>query len=225
MRNIDCLHILRLNEHKTKVNPKVLEEMRRLRSTRLLNLCVPSLDSISDTNVIKILFQNVRSLHLHVHDVLSDFNVQAADINLFVETALNSKHKNDMYTLEGYNLFRNHIEPQIVSKTPYGSAVYIRNSVDVFTPPCRYNYNDVEITVTVINHPTIDHIYVVSIYRSPTKVKFSKLIESLDHLQTTQLFNQSAIIFGDFNVDLSKDSHEHQALLLNMVQSSKDIPN
>ena len=130
VRNIDCLHILRLNESKIKVNPKVLDEMHRLRSTRLLNVCLPSLDNISDTSKIKILFQNVRSLHLHVDDVLSDFNVRAADINLFVETALSSKHNNDVYT---------------------------------------------------------------------------------------QLINQPTIIFGDFNVDLSKDSHEQKALLFNMV--------
>ena len=176
LRNIDCLHILRLNENEIKVSPKVLGEMCRLRSTRLLNVCVPSLDTISDTNVIKILFQTVRSLQLHVDDVFSDFNVHAADINLFVETALNSKHNNDVYTLEGYNFFRNDIEPHSVSKTPYGSAVYVRNSVDVFIPPCRYNYNDVQITLIVIN-PTIDHVYVVRIYRSKMKVKFVNLLK------------------------------------------------
>ena len=145
----------------------------------------------------------MRLLHLHVDDVLSDFNVQAADINLFVETALRSKHNNDVYTLQGYKFFRNDIEPHIVSKTLYGSAVYIRNSVDVFTPPFRCNYGEVEITIIVINHPTIDHGHVVSIYLFQTKVKFSKFIEALDHLQTTQLINQPTIIFGDFNVDLS----------------------
>ena len=30
----------------------------------------------------------MRSLHLHIADVASDYNVKAADINIFVETAL-----------------------------------------------------------------------------------------------------------------------------------------
>ena len=32
-----------------------------------------------------ILFQNVRSLHLHIDDVRSDYNIQEADVNIFVE--------------------------------------------------------------------------------------------------------------------------------------------
>ena len=219
VRNIDSLHILRLNEDKIKVNSKVLEEMQRLRSSKVLYICLPSLDNITNT-VLKILFQNVRSLHLHIEDVSSDFNVQAADINVFVETALCSNDNDGDYSLESFNLFRNDIEPHFVNRTPYGSAMYIKNSLDCSTLPFRYNYNKVEITVTVINHPSsIAHIYVVSIYRSPTKVKFSTFIEALDYLQTTQLVNKPAIIFGDFNVDLSKNSHEQKALLSNMVQS------
>ncbi|CAB4031615.1 Hypothetical predicted protein, partial [Paramuricea clavata] len=146
----------------------------------------------------------------------------AADINILVETALCSNDNDDDYSLEGFDLFRNDIEPQIVTRTPYGSAIYIKNLLDCITLPFRYNYNKVEITITVINHPSSNGhqgIHIVSIYRSPTKVKFSQFIEALDHLQTTQLVNQRAIVFGDFNVDLSKNSHEHKALLSNMVQS------
>ena len=35
-----------------------------------------------------ILFQNVRSLHLHIDDVRSDYNIHKADVNIFVETKL-----------------------------------------------------------------------------------------------------------------------------------------
>ena len=178
VRNTDSLHILRLNENKIKVSPKVLEEMLRLRSNRLLNICLPSLDSVSDTAVLKILFQNVRSLHLHVDDVLTDFNVQAADINIFVETALCSNDNDDDYSVEGFDLFRNDIEPQIVTRTPYGSAIYIKNSLYCITLPFRYNYNNVEITITVINHRSSNgHVHIVSIYRSPTKVNLVNLLK------------------------------------------------
>ena len=69
------------------------------------------------------------------------------------------------------------------------------------------------------------HVHIVSIYHSLTKVKFSQFIEALNHLQTTRLVNQQAIIFGDFNVDFSKNSHEHKDLLSNMVQSKGLITN
>ena len=45
---------------------------------------------VTKTN-LKILFQNVRSLHLHIEDVACDYSVQAAHVNIFVETALCSR--------------------------------------------------------------------------------------------------------------------------------------
>ncbi len=98
--------------------------------------------------------------------------------------------------------------------------MYIKNSLECVTVPFRYNYNEVEITVAVIHIPLLmEHVYIVGIYRSKTKVKFIKFIQALDYLQTTQLANKAVIIFGDFNVDLSNNYYEHNALVLNMVES------
>lgn len=220
VRNIDSLHVLRLTENKIKVNSKVLQEMHRLRSTKLLDISYLSLDSISDVRTLKILFENVRSLHLHADDIRCDFNVQAADINIFVETALCANDNNGDYCFEGFQFFRNDIEPQIIRRTPYGTAIYIRNSLQCLSVPFRYNFNDVEITILVVNylHP-IEHVYIVGIYRSKTKVKLSKFIEALDYLETTILAGKATIIFGDFNIDLSRESSERKTLMLNMVQS------
>ena len=63
VRNIDSLHVLRLSENKIKVNLKVSEEIQRLRTDKRLELCLPPLDSLTDIPAVKILFQNVRSLH------------------------------------------------------------------------------------------------------------------------------------------------------------------
>ncbi len=70
--------------------------MTRLRQEATLNSHISFLykDTIGS---FKILFQNVRSLHLHVADVANDYNVKAADINMFVETALCSKDSNNLY--------------------------------------------------------------------------------------------------------------------------------
>ncbi len=87
------LHILNLNENKIAVSKKVQEEMTRLRQEAALNSHIPFL--YKDTSgSFKVLFQNVRALHLHV---ASDYNVKAADINMFVETALCSNDSNDLY--------------------------------------------------------------------------------------------------------------------------------
>ena len=87
LRSISGLHILNMNENKIAVSKKVQEEMTRLRQKATLNSHIPFL--YKDTSeAFKILFHNVRSLHLHVADVASDYNVKAADVNIFVETAL-----------------------------------------------------------------------------------------------------------------------------------------
>ena len=87
LRSILGLHILNLNENRITVSKKVQEEMKRLRENALLNSHIPFL--YKDTSgTFKILFHNVRSLHLHFPDVACDYNVKAAHVNIFVETAL-----------------------------------------------------------------------------------------------------------------------------------------
>ena len=101
LRSISGLHILNMNENKITVSKKVQEEMTRLRQKATLNSHIPFL--YKDTSEsFKILFQNVRSLHLHIADVACDYNVKAADINIFVETALRSNDDNALYEIPGF---------------------------------------------------------------------------------------------------------------------------
>ena len=93
LRSISGLHILNMNENKITASKKVQDEMTRLRQKATMKSHIPFL--YKDTsNSFKVLFQNVRSLHLHIADVASDYNVKAADINIFVETALCSNDDN-----------------------------------------------------------------------------------------------------------------------------------
>ena len=69
-----------------------------------------------------MLFQNARSLHLHI---ASDYNVKAADVNIFVETALCSKDDNALYEIPDFQLFRNDFMQQ-GTRTPNGTAVYLK---------------------------------------------------------------------------------------------------
>ena len=79
VRNSSALHVLNLNENKIKVSEKVKDEMRRLRTeASLLPLAV--LQNADSPETKTILFQNVRSLHLHIDDVRSDYNIQKADV-------------------------------------------------------------------------------------------------------------------------------------------------
>ena len=95
-----------MNENKITVSKNVQEEMTRLRQKARLNSHIPFL--YKDTSEsFKIVFQNVRLLHLHIADVACDYNVKAADINIFVETGLCSNDDNALYEIPGFQLFRN----------------------------------------------------------------------------------------------------------------------
>ena len=227
LRNISGLHILNLNEKKIAVSKKVEAEMSRLRSEASLKPCIPFLyETPSDKKSnFKILFQNVRSLHLHIEDVACDYSVQAAHVNVFVETALCSRDIDDAYDLTNFHLYRNDYDPQNTTRTTYGTAVYIRNDVECTCDPFRWNYNNTEMTVAICNLPGCNNIHVIGIYRSKSKVVFSKLIEALEHLHRTILSEPQTpvIILGDFNVNFTEINSEQKALTCEIYDQAKRL--
>lgn len=146
---------------------KVQEEMTRLRQNALLNSHIPFLYKETSES-FKTLFQNVRSLHLHVADVASNYIVKAADINIFVESVLCSTDNNTLYQIPSFQLFRNDFMPR-GTRTPYGTVIYVKNHVQLISKPSWCNYNDVEMTLLKVNQP-VNNLHIVGIYRSKSKV-------------------------------------------------------
>ncbi len=156
-----------------------------------------------------ILFQNVRSLHLHIDDVRSDYNIQKSDINIFVETKLCLSDRDDAC---GFTLYRNDFNQSNI-RASYGTAVYIKNDLNCTEIPYRFNFNNVEITVMVLSHP-IPNLHVIGIYRSTTYVRISQLIDALTHLHNSILTEPTipTVLLGDFNINLLRDTTEQKAL-------------
>ena len=191
LRSISGLHILNLNENKIAVSKKVQEEMRRLRQEAALNSHIPFL--YKDTSgSFKILFQNVRSLHLHVADVASDYNVKEADINMFVESALCSNDDSAAYEIGGFQLCRNDFM-QNGRRTHYGTAIYVKNDIQLISEPLSCNHNDVEMTLLKANQP-VNNLHIVAIYRSTSKVKIARFINALKHLHSTFLKDPNLLL-------------------------------
>ena len=71
VRNSSALHILNLNENKIKVSEKVKNKTSRPRTEATL-VPLAILQTVGSPKTKTILFQNVRSLHLHIDDVQSD---------------------------------------------------------------------------------------------------------------------------------------------------------
>ena len=160
LRSISGLHVLNMNENKIAVSKKAT-----------LNSHIRFLYKDSSES-FKILFQNVRSLHLHFADVAGDYNVLAADINIFVETALCGNNDNELYEIPDFQLFRNDFT-QHGTRTPYGTAVYVKSDVQLISQHLRCNYNDVEMTLVKVNQP-VNNLHIVGIYRSTSKAKITR---------------------------------------------------
>ena len=194
--------------------------MTRLRENALLNSDIPFLyKDISGT--FKILFQNVRSLHLHFPDVASDYNVKAAEINIFVETALCSNDNNDLYHIPSFQLSRNDFMPHD-TRTPYGTAVYVKENVHLSSEPLRCNYNDVEMTLIRVNQPVHD-LHIIGIYRSKSKVKTSRFIDALKHLHSNIINDPNApvIIMGDFNINFMESTSDKNSLYKYLIEEEQ----
>ena len=212
VKNSSALHIINLNENKICVNENVREEMSRLRKQSL----VPSLQFLYNANHcvrLKVLFHNVRSLHLHFDDVVSDYNVQASNINIFAETRLCSADHHTSYEMADFTLFRNDFNTSTSVRSSYGIAVYIKSNIHCATTPFSSNFNNIEITVSVLNDP-LPNLHVIGIYRSKNKASHQKLIETMNYLLDTLIPNTEtpALILGDLNVNLMEVSSEQKTL-------------
>ena len=205
--NSSTLHNLNSNEIKIKVSEKVKSGMSRLRTqVNLVPLVVLKTDNLHQTKTM--LFQNVRSLYLHIDDVRSDYNIQKADVNIFVESELCLLDRDDTYQLSEYTLYRNDCNQSNI-RTCYGTAVYIKNDFNCTKIPYRYNFNNLEITVMVLSQQ-IPNIHVIGIYHSKTKVTILELIYALTHIHNSALIEPTipTVLLGNFNIDLIQGNSE-----------------
>lgn len=196
VRNLNGLLLEDFDAKKIGCSQKVKIEMQRLRTNCKFTPCVPFIDSLAAS--LKICFHNVRSLPLHINDVLCDVNVDAADINIFVETNLTTAHSNENLQIQHFQLFRN---DNISDRGNYGTAFYVRKNLQLAKEPCRVNKNNVEITFCILNGP-IAKLHVFGVYRSSSKVPFSELTNAMHFINQEFVKTNPAIIFGDFNINL-----------------------
>lgn len=79
--------------------------------------------------------------------------------------------------------------------------------------PFRANFNDVEITVSVLSG-TVSDFHIVGIYRSKSKVNLKKFIHALNNVLDNVIpdSNTPTVILGDFNINLLEISSEKNAL-------------
>lgn len=83
--SLSGVHIMELNSSKISVSVDVEAEMERLRNTRRIVNSIYDM-SYTDSSVIKVGFQNCRSLRKHISEIKQEHNLLNADVLGFVET-------------------------------------------------------------------------------------------------------------------------------------------
>lgn len=101
-------------------------------------------------------------------------------------------------------------------------AMYIKSNIDCATTPFRSNFNNIELTVCVLNDP-VPNLHIVGIYRSKSKANQQKLIETINHFLDTIIpyADTPTVILGDFNVNLLEVSSEQKALTKCLLQQRR----
>ena len=212
---IQGLYVTDLCENKIAVDPRVVAEMQKLRTERSLQLCYTPLYQISQSE-LKVCYLNARSLHKHIEDIRKDFNYSSSDIAIFTETRFGTYDDEEMYNIDGYQLFRNDdLANQDNNRRPYGgTAVYSRIPF-VEGYPYSHNINGIEFTIIkVVNNPNFT---VIGVYRSP-KIPVRHLCSALVEIVADETL-QPNIILGDFNVNWMVDT-ERQPLYNVMVRDN-----
>ena len=180
--SIDGLYVTDLCENKIAVDPKVKVEMQKLRTERRLKLCFTPLYDIDQIG-LKICYLNAHSLHKHIEDVRKDFNFISADLAIFSETQFSPFDDDDMYCIDGFQLFRN--DGDMSNGRPYGgTAIYSKVSF-VKGYPYRRNINGIELTV--IKVATRQELTIIRVYRSP-RIAASLLCSALVHVVTEDIY-------------------------------------
>ena len=100
------MYITNLRENEISVDPKVVEEMKKLRTERSLQLCYTSLYELNAFD-FKLCHLNARSLHRHIEDVRNNLNYSSCDITIFTETGFSPFDDDKMYIINSFQLFRN----------------------------------------------------------------------------------------------------------------------
>jgi hypothetical protein len=195
--SIDGLYITDLCENKIAVDSKVVAEMQKLRTEKSLKFCYIPLYNLRQSD-LKICHLNARSLHKHIDDVRKDFNYCNVDIAIFTETRFSPFDEDEIYKMNGFQLFRNDAMFNQFSNTRgYGGTVVYSRVPFVPGYLDRQNLNGIELTVIKVTSRVDTTIFAV--YRSP-KVPIRNLCSALTNILQQHTSSQN-IVIGDFNVN------------------------
>ena len=141
--------------------------------------------------------------------------VGLCDVAIFTETRFSPHDNDEMYAIDGFQLFRNDdfMSSQNNRRPYHGTAVYSKLP---FVEGYPYSNNIIGVEFTVIKMQNYEHINIIAVYRSP-QVPLGQLCSALQ--QIVDQTSNNNIFIGDFNVNWLVEV-ERQSLYNVMVRDN-----
>lgn len=190
------LHILKLNPDKINVSPEVQAEMERLRTQRQITDFPGTMQT--PNGIMKVCFQNCRSLRRHIEDVKHENTILSADIIALTETRLSGVLPTE-FEIGGFQLLSSEYH-----QSAHGISIYYRNGLEIpfllFKTVSSIEYallivHDNIVISFIYCPPKVANVANVSAFLSTFMMEVSELIQVQD---------AKLLLLGDFNFEYSE---------------------
>jgi len=207
--HLSGLHLLDFNASHIKVDEKVKEEMARLRTSRQIQ--IPRNKLLLCENKVIIACHNIRSLHKHHKDILSDSILPGIHVLIILESWLIQTDLTDDYELPGFPfVIRMDFDRQrdVHSRPHGGIVVFSKITTRLIAQIKRGQTHLVVLEIA----PTTDSVINVIVVYKHHMTKMVQFLEVLEEALSLCLLQNSTVLLGDFNIDSLKITNDGNTL-------------
>ena len=207
--HLSGLHLLDFNKSHIKVDDKVKEEMKRLRSSRRIQFLRNKL--LLCENRVVIACHNIRSLHKHHKDIMEDSLLHGIDVLIILESWLIQTDLTDDYQLTDFP-FVIRLDSKMqkdVYNRPHGGIVVFSKLNTTLKAEIKKGKSHIIVLEIAPTQDSVVNVVVVYKHQSTKIVQFLDVLEEALSLCSQQ---NDTVLLGDFNIDLLKPSNDKHTL-------------
>ncbi|MCG8077008.1 MAG: AAA family ATPase, partial [Candidatus Thiodiazotropha taylori] len=222
VKKLENLYIVNLNEATITLDEKVTEEMDRLRTNAVLELCYTPLYKIKPCKA-KFAFNNTRSLHKHFQEIQFEPNILASDVVGFAETRLCARDEDMHFALNRFRLIRfDETACQSISRPHHGLAVYIKQNIEI-EKIVKHRSHSCEFIMAALNSTTKGFYQYVVVYKYPKSSQADLKKDICSHLRPVVDISSKLVIMGDFNIQVNDLNCQFVKFMENTFQCHQNI--
>ena len=201
VRELEDLFLVKFNKNQIVTDPKVDEEMQRLKNSR--QLTISSVNSDTHSSTFKIFYLNSQSLWHHFELISKDKCIGETNILLFNETHFTEEDDLTNFQIENfYSISMDTTTSECGRRKYNGLCAYIQSNLacetihQYRTRKCEYILNDI--------YNSYERLIVGLFYVTPNTSK-SEIEDMFTSMASKTTPSDSIIFIGDLNTNCSND--------------------